>query len=136
MHDLGSALARAGFAEPVLDVDRHRLTYADPLALMRELQQIGARNALADRPRGLTGRRRLARMQDAYRAAHAAPGGGVTATWEVIYATCFRGDGPDRSPGARDGEGFGDDEGATREFAIDVARIGRRSRDPGQGDPE
>ena len=24
MHDLGSALARAGFAEPVLDVDRHR----------------------------------------------------------------------------------------------------------------
>ena len=60
MHDLGSALARAGFSEPVLDVDRHRLDYDEPLALMRELQQIGARNALADRPRGLTGRRRLA----------------------------------------------------------------------------
>jgi malonyl-CoA O-methyltransferase len=128
MHDLGSALARAGFAEPVLDVDRHRLEYADPLALMRELQQIGARNALADRPRGLTGRRRLAAVQDAYRAAHATPGGGVTATWEVIYATCFRSDAPDRptDPHAA--------EGGPREVTIDVARIGRRGPAPDRGD--
>ncbi|MEJ0098994.1 MAG: hypothetical protein WDO12_04335 [Pseudomonadota bacterium] len=28
VHDLGSALARAGFVEPVLDVDRHVQHYA------------------------------------------------------------------------------------------------------------
>ena len=127
MHDLGSALARAGFSEPVLDVDRHRLDYDEPLALMRELQQIGARNALADRPRGLTGRRRLAALQQAYRAQHGTAGGRVRATWEVIYATGFRGDGPARHA---DEEADG-----TREFAIDVARIGRRARGPADGGP-
>ncbi len=120
MHDLGSALARAGFSEPVLDVDRHRLDYASPLVLMRELQQIGAGNALSDRPRGLTGRRRLASLQQAYQAAHGRADGRVTATWEVIYATCFRGDGPD--PGSR-GAVAGD---GSHEVVIDAARIGRR----------
>ena len=129
MHDLGSALARAGFAEPVLDVDRHRLDYADPLALMRELQQIGARNALADRPRGLTGRRRLAGMQQAYRDAHARPDGRVTATWEVIYATCFRGDSPAIAPQDAHEE-HGDRGAPSREIAFDIARIGRRRREP------
>lgn len=117
MHDLGTALTRAGFVEPVLDIDRHRLDYADPLALMRELQQIGARNALAGRPRGLTGRRRLEAMQAAYRARHARADGRVTATWEVIYATSFR----DTRPAQH-----GADGSATREVTIDVAQIGRR----------
>jgi len=121
VHDLGSALARAGFVEPVLDVDRHRVEYDEPLALLRELQRIGARNALEGRARGLTGRGRLARMQAAYRAAQGRPEGPVTATWEVVYATCFRGDAPAR---AHDG-----DPGAPHEVAIDVARIGRRPRD-------
>ncbi len=130
MHDLGSALARAGFAEPVLDVDRHRLDYADPGELMRELQRIGARNALVERPRGLMGRRRLAGMQQAYRDAHARPDGRVTATWEVIYATCFGSDAPTAAAhGGRDDHGQGDSP--TREVAIDVARIGHRRRPPG-----
>lgn len=132
MHDLGSALARAGFTEPVLDVDRHRLEYDEPLALMRELQQIGARNAHADRPRGLTGRRRLAALQQAYRAQHGTADGRVRATWEVIYATSFRGDGPAR----RGHDAALDDADGAREFAIDVARIGRRDRGPRGGDPE
>jgi malonyl-CoA O-methyltransferase len=129
MHDLGSALARAGFAEPVLDVDRHVLDYPDPLALMRELQQIGARNALAERRRGLTGRRRLAGMQQAYRAAHGRPDGRVRATWEVVYATCF-GTGPAVGAPVRSNAA----DHAPREFAVDVARIRRRGRDaPGSG---
>ncbi len=136
MHDVGSALARAGFAEPVLDVDRHRLDYADPLELMRELQQIGARNALAERPRGLTGRRRLASMQQAYRAAQARPDGRVVATWEVVYATCFRGDAPAPTPGGGDGVPGDAAYDARREVVVDVARIGRRARDAGQGNPE
>ena len=123
MHDLGAALARAGFSEPVLDVDRHRLDYESPLMLMRELQQIGARNALSERPRGLTGRRRLATLQQAYQSAHGRSDGRVIATWEVVYANCFRGDGPD--PAGRSVAGAGANS-APQEVAIDIERIGRR----------
>ena len=52
MHDLGDALVRAGFAEPVLDVERYTLAYDDARSLMRDLKAIGAHNATAGRPRG------------------------------------------------------------------------------------
>src|ERR1700756_4888931 len=66
MHDVGDALVRAGLSEPVLDVDRMQVTYADALALMRDLKAIGAHNVTAGRPRALLGRERLRRMQNAY----------------------------------------------------------------------
>ena len=66
MHDLGDALVRAGLAEPVLDVERYTLTYAEVRDLMRDLKAIGAHNANAGRPRGLTGKGALAKMTDAY----------------------------------------------------------------------
>ena len=53
MHDLGDALVRAGFAEPVLDVERYTLTYDDARGLMRDLKAIGAHNSTAGRARGL-----------------------------------------------------------------------------------
>ncbi len=56
MHDLGDALLRAGLVEPVMDVERYTLTYAGVRDLMRDLKAIGAHNATAGRPRGLTGK--------------------------------------------------------------------------------
>lgn len=44
---------RAGFSEPVLDVDRHSRHYADAATLMREIKAIGAHNVHAQRRRGL-----------------------------------------------------------------------------------
>jgi malonyl-CoA O-methyltransferase len=87
MHDLGSALQRAGFAEPVLDVDRHVLRYADAKSLMRELKAIGAHNVNAGRLRALTGPRRLARMMDAYERLRGPRG--LPATYEVVYAAAW-----------------------------------------------
>jgi malonyl-CoA O-methyltransferase len=87
VHDLGSALARAGFAEPVLDVDRHQRHYADAYALMRELKALGARNVDARRARGLTGRRGFGRMVAAYEAMRTA--GGVPATWHLVHAVAW-----------------------------------------------
>jgi malonyl-CoA O-methyltransferase len=84
MHDFGSALQRAGFAEPVLDVDRHRRHYADAHTLMRELKAIGAHNINADRHRALTGKGRLRRMIAAYETRRAPQG--LPATWQVVYA--------------------------------------------------
>jgi malonyl-CoA O-methyltransferase len=87
MHDVGDAAARAGLLEPVLDVDRVELTYPDTLALMRDLKAIGAHNVTAGRARALTGKARLARMQAAYELRRR--GGGLPATWEVIYGAAW-----------------------------------------------
>jgi malonyl-CoA O-methyltransferase len=87
MHDLGGALQRAGFAEPVLDVDRHVLAYADAPALLRELKAIGAHNVNAARQRALTGRQRYGRMLAAYETLRQP--GGLPATYEVVYGAAW-----------------------------------------------
>jgi malonyl-CoA O-methyltransferase len=66
MHDVGDALLRTRFADPVMDVERLTVTYADVWKLMRELKQIGAHNVTAGRPRGLTGKARMQRLVGAY----------------------------------------------------------------------
>jgi malonyl-CoA O-methyltransferase len=87
MHDFGSALQRAGFTEPVLDVDRHLRHYPDATALMRSIKAIGAHNLHAARRRGLTGRGAYARMIDAYETQRGARG--LPATWQVVYAVAW-----------------------------------------------
>ncbi len=49
--DCAALLQRAGFALPVADVETLRLSYADPLALLRDLQAAGEANAIALRDR-------------------------------------------------------------------------------------
>jgi malonyl-CoA O-methyltransferase len=87
LHALGSGLMQAGLSEPVMDVEEHRRYYPDARALMAELKQIGATNALATRARALTGRARWQRMLDAYERQREPRG--VPATFEVIYGTAF-----------------------------------------------
>jgi len=87
MHDVGDALVQAGLTEPVLDVDRIAVDYADVLALMRDLKAIGAHNVTAGRPRALTGRARFTRMQQAYEAFRR--DGGLPATYEIIYGASW-----------------------------------------------
>jgi malonyl-CoA O-methyltransferase len=86
-HALGSALMQAGLSEPVLDVDRIVAGYPDVLALMRELKAIGAHNVTKGRARGLTGRRRLSGMAQAYETQRR--DGKLPATYEVIHAICW-----------------------------------------------
>jgi len=66
MHDVGDALMRARFSDPVIDAERLTVTYDQVRDLMRDLKGIGAHNATSERPRGLTGRRRLAAVEQAY----------------------------------------------------------------------
>jgi len=87
MHDIGDALTRAGFTEPVLDVERFTLTYPDVFALMRDLKTIGAHNVTAGRPRGLTGRERLRRMAAAYERERR--DGRIPATYEVVHGAAW-----------------------------------------------
>lgn len=92
MHDFGSALQRAGFSEPVLDVDRHLRHYANAPALMREIKAIGAHNVHAQRRRGLTGRAAFQRMNAAYEKMRGPQG--LPATWQVVYAVAWMPDSP------------------------------------------
>jgi malonyl-CoA O-methyltransferase len=83
MHDVGDELLRARFADPVMDVEHLTLTYRDVRQLMAELKGIGAHNATAGRPRGLTGKRRLQGMLAAYEGFRR--DGVLPASYEVVY---------------------------------------------------
>lgn len=85
VRDLGALLQRAGFALPVADVDVVEATYADPLALMRELKGMGAGNVLMERSRRPMSRRLLLRVAEIYGARFASAGGRVRATFEIVH---------------------------------------------------
>lgn len=83
MHDVSAAMVRAGFAAPVLYVERYTLTYAEVRGLAADLKAIGAHNVTSGRPRGLTGPRKFAAMQAAYETFRRE--GRLPATYEVIF---------------------------------------------------
>lgn len=97
VHDLGSALQRTGFAEPVLDVDRLRLPQADVRSLLHGLKAIGAHNVNAGRARALTGRRRFRAMVEAYESRRTPQG--LPVTWEIVYGIAWAGSGAAHEPG-------------------------------------
>ena len=103
MHNIGDALVQAGFADPVMETDYFHLTYPDCHALMRELQQLGAQNALADRRRTLTGRRRLQAMIAAYEQFRD-DDGRLPATFEVVFGHAWVPEQPQQSRDPASGE--------------------------------
>ena len=111
MHDLGDALVRAGLREPVMDMEQLTLTYAEVRDLMRDLKTMGARNATTGRSRGLTGRRRMAVVEEHYERLRR--DGRLPATWEVVYGHAWAGALPG---GARAGG----------EVSVPVSQIRRR----------
>jgi len=115
MHNIGDGLIRAGLVEPVLDIVRYTLTYPDVYSLMRDLKAIGARNATAGRPRGLTGRQTMRTVEQTYeRHRHE---GKLPASYEVVFGQAWGA--IERSDAERDGE-----------FAIPVSAIRRRGESP------
>jgi malonyl-CoA O-methyltransferase len=87
MHDVGDALVRAGFAAPVLDVERYTLFYKDVRSLAKDLQAIGARNATHGRPKGLTTPRKFDAMRVAYEGHRR--DGRLPASYEVVFGQAW-----------------------------------------------
>jgi malonyl-CoA O-methyltransferase len=83
MHDLGDALLRAGFAEPVMDTERLTVTYRDLSTLLDEIRGSGARNIAQGRPHGLTGRARGALVRS--RSEELVRNGPLCVSVEVIH---------------------------------------------------
>ena len=110
MHIFGDALMGAGLADPVLDVDKLKISYEENKNLYRDLTGCGARSSLAQRRKSLTGKGRFARMESALSAA--AAGGPVTMTMELVYGHAW---------GAEPRQGGG-------EVRVDPGTIGLRQR--------
>ena len=85
--DAAGLLQRAGFALPVADVDRIKVRYAHPIALLKDLRAMGETSVLIDRSRKPLGRRVLLRAMDLYQQRFAEPDGRVPATFEIITVT-------------------------------------------------
>ena len=102
--DMPGLLQRAGFALPVVDTDTITITYADPLALMRELRGMGETNACIGRARGFTQRGTLLGALEAYGSAHRTAEGRIGATVQTVYLTGWAPDASQREP-ARRGSG-------------------------------
>jgi len=83
MHEVGDQLLRAGFVDPVMDVDRITMTYPDLTTLLKTLKGIGAHNVLTDQHRGLTGKTQFQQLAAAYEQFRTADG--LPATYEVVY---------------------------------------------------
>ncbi len=90
MHDWGDMLVQAGFAEPVMDMERITLTYESPARLLAELAEIG-RNFHPGRFTGLRGRGFRAELEQAL-AKHLVlgPDGRLSLTFEVIYGHALK----------------------------------------------
>jgi malonyl-CoA O-methyltransferase len=80
MHDLGDALMRAGFADPVMDTETLTVTFSSLRTLVRELKDTGAVPHRPMRP-GLMGRKRFQALEDRFQL-EAAP---HRFTLEVVY---------------------------------------------------
>ena len=90
MHDWGDMLVRAGFAEPVMDMERITLTYESPARLLQELRELG-RNFHPARFAGLRGRQWRGRLEREM-ALHLTTGreGRLPLTFEVIYGHALK----------------------------------------------
>lgn len=91
MHDIGDALSKNGFADPVMDTERLTLEYRDPIKLIRELSALGG-NALAGRAARLWPRAALIEWQNRLQAAMNSQGGRLAITIEVIYGHAWCGE--------------------------------------------
>lgn len=89
VRDLGALLQRAGFALPVADSETVTVTYADPLALMRELRAMGAANALLARKKSPLRRATLTRALEIYADRFGLANGRIPATFEIITLTAW-----------------------------------------------
>jgi malonyl-CoA O-methyltransferase len=88
MHDLGDMLVAAGFNAPVMDMETITLTYANVMALARELRAGGETNALLSRRRGLSGRGMWERLRKASAALHI--DGRLPASFEIVYGHAWK----------------------------------------------
>lgn len=88
MHDIGDALVKAGFSDPVMDMEMLTLTYTDLDTLFHDLRATGSNNTASSRPRGLSGRQGWQQARQAYEKLR--KDGRLPVTFEVIQGHAWK----------------------------------------------
>ncbi len=88
LHDIGDMLVGAGFADPVMEMEKITLTYNDVRAVMQDLKNIGAHNATAGRAPGMMGKAAWLRITENYERLRR--DGKLPATFEIIYGHAWK----------------------------------------------
>lgn len=87
VRELGGLLQRAGLALPVADLDRTMVRYADAVALIHEIRELGFSNNLEGRSRLPVSRRLLGAAVAHYHQNFSDPDGRIRATVEIAWIT-------------------------------------------------
>lgn len=87
MHDLGDMLVAAGFSDPVMDMERITLTYADAGAFLADLRATAQGGATSPR-RGLGGRARIGALRAALDARRLEDR--LSITFELVYGHAWK----------------------------------------------
>jgi malonyl-CoA O-methyltransferase len=87
MHDVGDLLVKAGFADPVMDIEYLTLTYPQVEDLFRDLRETGSMSARADAV-GLRTPRWRARLAQRYEQLRT--DGRLPATFEIVYGHAWK----------------------------------------------
>jgi SAM-dependent methyltransferase len=90
IRQMGALMQRAKFIEPIIDVEKFDLSYAMPLALLKDLRLWGAGNLLIERSRKFMPRALLARISEIYRKKFSA-NGKVAAHFDLIWFSGWTG---------------------------------------------
>lgn len=88
MHDVGDLVLKAGFADPVMDQERLRLTWAGPEALLADLRALGG-NLAPTRFGGLRGRAWHAALLEELQTLRG-PDGRLVLTLELVFGHAFK----------------------------------------------
>lgn len=88
LHDIGDMLVEAGFADPVMEMEKIILTYDDLRAVMQDLKSIGAHNATTGRSRGMMGKTAWQRITENYERFRR--DGKLPATFEIVYGHAWK----------------------------------------------
>ncbi|MEY4429735.1 MAG: hypothetical protein RLZZ182_2424 [Pseudomonadota bacterium] len=89
MHDLGDAMAKAGFSDPVMDMERLTLTWPDAQAMLAELHTWGG-NVAHGRHAGLRTPRWKACLEAALNEHLRRPDGRLGLTLELVYGHAIK----------------------------------------------
>jgi SAM-dependent methyltransferase len=83
--DIGALLQRAGFALPVVDMDRITVNYPDAFTLMKELRKMGESNILFKRSKIFSSKALMMEVVKNYQEIFANEQGRIPATFDILY---------------------------------------------------
>lgn len=89
LHDVGDALLKAEFSDPVMQTEWLTLKYRDIQGVYRDLKETGSTNILLERRMTLTGARRFQAFLAEYET-YRDVAGKLPVTFELVYGHCWK----------------------------------------------